>query len=450
MVNLRDYHVKADTQEKKKLFDQCIEEVKNGTCSTSSEYPEPLRLTSGETILTSSLIEYFLDKLEQEGFTYEKAAGFCEKIRKITTKDISYTLDLWIKRTIQEPYFDSYKKNGYDHYKVKSDIDYTSVNQEYIRFVCYIAIWHIKYGMSFEFVTANRFFQFVTDLGSDEVARLKKYGTGNLPLEMTDYKDSSITLKANDVFATIKISVAEENEASYRTILNLINNLLQSDFPKSYSIEFKSKEKNYIPIKGLPKKGVNQLFANAVKYPSLHPLIEQYAKLAMCKYEQYNNMSDENCAMPSTFAIFALGLEGEQYFELVQQYMELCDEEHSSVQSKFTPAFIEKYGCTKTTFPVFISCILAVQEHKSSKIYASSVANEQGLNLLLDCKANIPNYVSESMKEDWSGDSEEEMRTYLWQSIGYTIWGVDIYKEANKVIKSAPRELKSMYEQLLS
>ena len=68
----------------------------------------------------------------------------------------------------------------------------------------------------------------------------------------------------------------------------------------------------YLPIPGLPKKGVNQLFACAVQHPDLHPAIERYARLAMREYEWYKNLADESCAMPGTFAVFALGLEGER------------------------------------------------------------------------------------------------------------------------------------------
>lgn len=67
--------------------------------------------------------------------------------------------------------------------------------------------------------------------------------------------------------------------------------------------------KLYLPIPGLPKKGVNQLFACAVQHPNLHPAMERYARLAMREFEWYQNLADEACAMPGTFAVFALGLE---------------------------------------------------------------------------------------------------------------------------------------------
>ena len=69
----------------------------------------------------------------------------------------------------------------------------------------------------------------------------------------------------------------------------------------------------YLPIPGLPKKGVNQLFACAVQHPNLHPAMARYARLAMREFEWYQNLADEACAMPGTFAVFALGLEGEPW-----------------------------------------------------------------------------------------------------------------------------------------
>ena len=63
--------------------------------------------------------------------------------------------------------------------------------------------------------------------------------------------------------------------------------------------------------------------------------MEHYARLAMREDEWYNNLFDESCAMPGSFAVFALGLEGEQWAPLVCDYLDRCDDEHSSLQGKF-------------------------------------------------------------------------------------------------------------------
>ena len=43
----------------------------------------------------------------------------------------------------------------------------------------------------------------------------------------------------------------------------------------------------------------------------------------MREYEWYQNLADEACAMPGSFAVFALGLEGEQWAPLVAEYLDL-------------------------------------------------------------------------------------------------------------------------------
>ncbi|WP_268864509.1 DUF6138 family protein [Burkholderia ubonensis] len=66
----------------------------------------------------------------------------------------------------------------------------------------------------------------------------------------------------------------------------------------------RSPAKHCLPVKGLPKKGVHQLFANATGYPELRPFIAQYARLAMREHEWYTNIDEADPAMPGTFAVF--------------------------------------------------------------------------------------------------------------------------------------------------
>ena len=163
------------------------------------------------------------------------------------------------------------------------------------------------------------------------VKKLKEHGTGRLPLNLQKRKTEHFTASANDAFAVIRITARNSTEECCHEVLNYLCELLeQEDFPRSYAVEFKGPEKRYLPITGLPKKGVNQLFACAVQYPGLHPLMEQYARLAMRQYEQYTNLSDEQCALPGSFAVFALGMLGQEWRQLVWDYLDLCDDEHST------------------------------------------------------------------------------------------------------------------------
>ena len=56
---------------------------------------------------------------------------------------------------------------------------------------------------------------------------------------------------------------------------------------------------------------------------------------------------DRSCAMPGTFAVFALGLEGPKWWRLVCDYLDRCDDEHSSLQEKFimTEQFVTRIVC---------------------------------------------------------------------------------------------------------
>jgi hypothetical protein len=174
----------------------------------------------------------------------------------------------------------------------------------------------VKYGADYNQLTANEILGFVTALGSGLPAKLKKYGSGDLPKEVAGYKDDTVSCKANDVFAAIKIILKEESEEACRKVLDFLCRLLETGFPRSYAVDFRSPEKNWLPIRGLPKKGVHQLFANAVRWPGLHERMERYARLVMKEFEWYNNLENEHCAMPGTFAVFALGLLGEAYHTL--------------------------------------------------------------------------------------------------------------------------------------
>ena len=122
----------------------------------------------------------------------------------------------------------------------------------------------------------------VSQLRPDMVKQLKTAGSGKLPKDIQRRKTEHFTASANDAFATIRITARDCGEGACEEALSyLIEILEQPEFPRSYSIEFRGPEKIYLPIPGLPKKGVHQLFACAVRYPRLHVRMENYARLAM-------------------------------------------------------------------------------------------------------------------------------------------------------------------------
>jgi hypothetical protein len=293
------------------------------------------------------------------------------------------------------------------------------VPPDFLRFACYIAVCNMKYGPSYASVTAKEIFDCVSDFGSDLPAGLKKDGSGELPKNVTEYKNAEVSCKANDAFATVKISLKTESEENYAQVLDFLCRLLGHEFPRSYAIAFRSPEKHYLPVKGLPKKGVHRLFANAARYPALYGKIEDYARLAMHEYEWYNDLEGEDCAMPGSFAVFALGLAEEKYATLVLEYLKLCDGEHSSVQGKFLPAFVEKYGLGETGMRVFLAGAASVQELPPNKIYAEAAEGEDSLRLLLAAK--------------------DGMDEYLWENAIYALWGDDaINARGARTVKAAP------------
>ncbi len=266
-----------------------------------------------------------------------------------------------------------------------------------------------------------------------------------MPKDIQRRKTEHLTASANDAFATIRITARDCGEGACEEALSyLIEILEQPEFPRSYSIEFRGPEKIYLPIPGLPKKGVHQLFACAVRYPRLHVRMENYARLAMQEDEWYNNLSDESCAMPGTFAVFALGLEGPKWWRLVCDYLDRCDDEHSSLQEKFIHTFFKKYGFTAQSLPVLVHGVQSMQNLKPAKEFRTLIANEESLDALLEIKGHLEYYLPEESGRD------KRALAYLWRDVLWAIWGPASENGGSKVIKTAPKELKEKYQQVFA
>lgn len=442
---------------KELMLDAYVAAVFAGTCKQATKSSHYYELPGYEKCWIFSLVLYYL---QQKPFELERAKEFLERLYKLGGSSFNVLhspFDLWVEAIIKAPFFTSERDNRYVWViTLKPTTDPATINPDYIRFMCFLAVCHLKYGPSYAFVTANEYFQMATDLGSDEVVKLKKYGSGTLPKELTEYKDDAVSCVANDAFATIKISVKKEDAESYRRALEFVNALLPTDFPHSYSIEFSSKAKTYLPIKGLPKVGVNALFANAVRYEHVHPLLVEYVRLAARPNEWYNNLEGEACAKPGTFAVFALGLLGKQYAELVLTYLRGVDEEHQEIQTKFTAAFIEKFGITAWSFPVFIRCLLSTQSHKHYKVFAEQFSTRENLTLLLACKHNFVPYLPEEEQEeldpeflDDGVDTEQQsLIAYLWEDVLNAVFGSPTLTP--KLLNAASAELRPLYTELFA
>ncbi len=331
--------------------DLCIQDVLNGTARENhSAYPTVVRNHNGTPFLPDQLLERYLTGLLLKEFSCENAVSLCDAMRRLAGwQEIRYALEKYIEKQVQERYFlVGEREDGFTVFPpctVRPELQTEDVDEGLLRFACYVAVCHTVYGQSFESLTTEHILGLVSQLRPDMVKELKTAGSGKLPPNIQKRKTKHLTASANDAFATIRITAKDSTEECYDEALDYLCAVLeQEEFPRSYSVEFRGKEKLYLPIPGLPKKGVNQLFACAVQHPNLHPAIERYARLAMREYEWYQNLADEACAMPGSFAVFALGLEGEQWAPLVAEYLDLCDDEHSSLQAKFLHALIRKFG----------------------------------------------------------------------------------------------------------
>ena len=148
--------------------------------------------------------------------------------------------------------------------------------------------------------------------------------------------------------------------------------------------------------------------------------------------------------MPGTFAGFAVGLEGPKWLGRVCDYLDRCDDEHSSLQEKFIHAFFKKYGFTAQSLPVLVHGVQSMQNLKPAKEFRTLIANEESLDALLEIKGHLEDYLPEE------GAHDLRARDYLWQEVLWAIWGQASENGGSKVIKSAPKELKEKYQQMFS
>lgn len=431
--------------------DICIQDVLNGTARENhSAYPTVVRNHNGTPFLPDQLLERYLTSLPLKGFPNEDAVFLCDAMRRLVGwQEIRYTLEKYIEKQVQERYFEAGEKEDdftpYPPCTVCPELRPEDVDEGLLRFACYVAVYHTVYGQSFESLTTEHILGLVSQLRPNMVKQLKTGGSGKLPPNIQKRKTKHMTASANDAFATIRITAKDSTEECYDEALDYLCAVLsQEEFPRSYSVEFKGKEKTYLPIPGLPKKGVNQLFACAVQHPDLHPAMERYVRLAMREFEWYQNLADEACAMPGSFAVFALGLEGEQWAPLVAEYLDLCDDEHSSLQEKFLHALIRKFGFQTWTLGVLVQGALSMQWLKPAKEFRSLIANAESLDALLEIKGHLEYYLPEE-----SGNDKRAL-AYLWRDVLWAIWGTASENGGSKVIKTAPKELKEKYQQVFA
>ncbi len=87
-----------------------------------------------------------------------------------------------------------------------------NVDENLLRFACYVAICHTVYGQSFESLTTEHILGLVSQIRPDMVKELKTNGSGKLPPNIQKRKTKHLTASANDAFATIRITARDCGE----------------------------------------------------------------------------------------------------------------------------------------------------------------------------------------------------------------------------------------------
>ena len=317
----------------------------------------------------------FFDKL----FDFELTGYSEDKVVEILNKGITLIDPKW-KKTLKEyqwcllyhtrewkekVFMKLYYKGEDDDYSLKKGITPEKVDAHKLNLFVAQALWHIKYKeYSWDVEDACEDLERAAkELGSKKAAMYLKEGTGILPNELIHYKDSEVECDANDVFAEISVKIKQESATAYDKALDFIIALLKADFPASYYIKFSSKApKQFLDIKGIAKSPTHRFFAQALQYEELRPKLVAYAKVAMKEFQWYNDVEEgEKSCMPGSYAVFGLGLIGEEYFPLVSQYFSLLDDEHQMIHKYFVSALIDRYGVNEKSLPLICQGITSAQ-----------------------------------------------------------------------------------------
>ncbi|WP_340028313.1 DUF6138 family protein [Paenibacillus sp. FSL H7-0940] len=251
-----------------------------------------------------------------------------------------------------------------------------------IDLLLYAAVMILRFEPSYSKPKGVTFLELAKQLGSKRAARMMTEGSGTYAKDDIHVKTEEVECKANDVFALMTIHIRKEEPGAYQQALTFVTHLLKQGFPKSYKIKLKSSVKQYLPIKGLAKSDTHRFFANALEYPELHPLLEEYAREAIQEFEFYEDTEGEKSCMPGSYATFGLGLVDEQYFPLVEYYMGEVDDEHQLIQDKFIAAFVEQQGVTAQSIPALVASLRRSTDSLKLKIQPE-LENEEILELLV-------------------------------------------------------------------
>ena len=383
----------------------------------------------------------FFDKLfdfELTGYSEDKVVEILNKgitlidpKWKKTLKEYQWCL-LYHTREWKEKVFMKlyYKIKGGDwskKYTLKEGLQAKDIDNAKLNLFVAQALWRIKYkeyswDVKFACEDLERA---AKELGSKKAAMYLKEGTGILPNELIHYKDSEVECDANDVFAEISVKIKQESATAYDKALDFIIALLNADFPASYYIKFSSKApKQFLDIKGIAKSPTHRFFAQALQYEELRPKLVAYAEVAMKEFQWYNDVEEgEKSCMPGSYAVFGLGLIGEEYFPLVTKYFSLLDDEHQMIHKYFVSALIDRYGVNEKSLSLICQGITSAQFDMVFKNLEKEMEKSENKELL-----------AKFLKEKeafFIANKEPGFYKYYEEDIYYAIYGKQWKKKIN-------------------
>lgn len=401
--------------------DLCIQAVLAGAAQADASALPPAVYAPGGccSFTPGQLLERYLTGADPLDFPCSEAMDLCSALRQLTAwRELAFPLDKFVEQQILRRY-------------AQPD---QPVSEPLLRFGCYVAVCHMVYGSGGPLPQCS-VFQLAAALCPGLAQQLKEQGTGQLPSDLQRCKTPRLTACANDAMASIRLLVKEDSPAAYAEALDYLCRVVQQPcFPHSYAIEYRGPARDYLP--GLPKKGVNQLFACAARYPALHPAIQTYARLAARPKAQYTNLPQ---AVPGAFAVFALALASPQYWSLACDHLALCGPAQAHLVEKFLHTLIAQTGFVPEVLPVLVRGVQAAGRLRPGPTFAKLAASTASLDALLALKADLPAYLP-------AGDRRSTAaRAALWESICFAIWGPPGCKGGIKVIRAAPQALKPRY-----
>ena len=212
----------------------CIQDILDGTARENhAAYPTVVRNQSGTPFLPSQLLERYLSKLPLKGFPYEDAVAFCDALRRLAGwKEIDYTLRQYIEKQVQDRYFEvGEREDGFTVFPpctVWPELRPENVDENLLRFACYVAVCYTVYGPSFEYLTTEHILGLVSQIRPDMVKELKTNGSGKLPPNIQKRKTKHLTASANDAFATIRITARDCGEGACEEALSYLIEILDA------------------------------------------------------------------------------------------------------------------------------------------------------------------------------------------------------------------------------